>query len=686
MSFLVIFLISGVVVYRILHLQVFEGEKWNKLAEEISLKFMSIKAPRGNIYSDNGSLLATSVPFYRVAFDPTVSADELFNREIDSLAWHLSNFFQDYSTSRYLRKIKNARVANDRYMILSHRRIGYQDKKKMEEWPLFRKGRMRGGVIFEKVEKRILPFSYLGSRTIGYINDENYGAGLEYSFNHHLAGRDGEALFQKIAGGRWKPIYHDSEVRPVGGLDIETTIDVNIQDVAESALLKSLIEHNATYGCVMVMEVETGEIKAISNLSKDRRGRYREIYNYAVASQGVREPGSTFKLLSMLALLEEVKLSLGDTIDTGNGQHKFHNTVMRDHKPGGYGELTVKEVFEKSSNIGVAKLVVEHFGADPRRFTDYIQDLGLDQPLGFQMIGEGRPYVKDPSDSSWSGISLPWMSHGYELKMAPIHTLTFFNAIANDGKMIRPIIVREVRRADWILEKYETTVLKDKVCSDATLKKLRSMMEGVVANGTASNIRNSYYKIAGKTGTAQKIRNGRYINRYYTSFAGYFPAETPRYSCIVVIDEPKGYRQYGADVAAPVFKEIADKLYVMDIEMHSDFSAGLQKKAGIFPVIRAGYKDDLKIICDALNIGNIEKEDAAWVKTGIKADSIVWKSHDMHWSLVPDVRGMTLRDALYLLENAGLEVSYHGTGRVEQQSQLPGKKALKGSKINLNLS
>src|SRR5690606_997276 len=322
---------------RIVDIQFVEGKKWAAIAEDIGLKYRKVEATRGNIYSDNGSLMATSLPFYKVAFDPTIADNELYKNGLDSLSMLLSRHFKDKTPAEYKHKINNARVAKRRYLVLNWKLIDYQDKKKMSQWPIFREGRLGGGVIFEKVDRRFLPSSHLGGRTIGYITETGSGVGLEYSFNKFLAGTDGEALFQKMAGGNWKPVYDDSEVRPEEGLDIETTIDINLQDVAESALLKALIRHEADYGCVVVMEVATGEIKAISNLKGYEDGNYREVYNYAV--QGLTEPGSTFKLASMIALFEDSNLKPSDSIDTGNGEYKFFDRTMLDHKPGGYGMM-----------------------------------------------------------------------------------------------------------------------------------------------------------------------------------------------------------------------------------------------------------------------------------------------------------------------------------------------------------
>ncbi len=685
-SFILVFLFSIAIVYRIFTLQYIEGNTWKEKARKSSLKYLELKATRGNIYSDNGSLLATSLPFYNVAMDPTVIDDELYKLKIDSLVYLLSDFFEDRSPTAYKRMVHQARERNRQYLLLSRRQIDFQDKKQMEQWPIFREGRMKGGVIFEKVDQRFLPFSNLGYRTVGNTNADGKGVvGLEYSFNRQLAGTDGKALFQKMSGGGWKPVYNGNEIPPKDGYDIHTTIDINIQDEAQNALLKALVNNDADYGSVVVMEVATGEIKAISNLAKNSSGQYSERYNYAVGSQGSREPGSTFKLASMIALFEDADVNLTDSVETGNGEYKFYDQVMKDHKPGGYGTLTVQEVFEVSSNIGTAKLITDQFGDNPERFVNYIKNIGLTKPLGFQLIGEGKPYIKDPSDSTWSGLSLPWISHGYELRMTPLQTLTLYNAVANNGKMVQPIIVRSVNRADRSVEQYEAKILNKKICSESTLKKVKVMLEGVVERGTAKNISDSYYQIAGKTGTAKKVKNGRYTNQYYASFVGYFPAEAPKYSAIVVIDNPKRYRIYGSDVAAPVFKEIADKIYSMDIRMQEHFVEQIPEM-GVFPLIQGGNQYDLNMICNELGISNHSKTESEWVRTNVVNNSVMWEKRLDGAGLVPDVRGMTLRDALYLLENKGLEVLVEGIGRVKSQSLNPGARISEGGKIVLELS
>ncbi|PIB34420.1 cell division protein [Reichenbachiella sp. 5M10] len=674
LAYLVVLLFSGGILYKIARIQTVDGGKWKKKAESIGLQYRNVKSTRGNIYSDNESLLATSLPFYRLALDPSIAEDKVYKSGIDSLAYLLARHFKDQSAREYKRKINDARIEGRRYLWLSRQKINYLAKKEMADWPIFREGRMKGGVLFEKVDERFHPFSYLGYRTIGTTDEDNRGVvGLEYSFNKYLMGRNGKALYQKFSGGSWKPVFDGTEVKPQNGLDIVSTINVDLQDVAESALVKALYANDADYGCVVVMEVETGEIKAMSNLSKNSRGEYWENYNYAVGGQGSREPGSTFKLASMIALFEESRIGLLDSVDTGDGEMAFYDQVMKDHKPGGYGMLSVKEVFEKSSNIGTAKLIVEEFGDNPKRFTDLLGRMGLTKPLGFQMIGEGKPYIKTPEDSTWSGVSLPWMSHGYELTMTPLHTLTLYNAVANQGKMIQPLIVKQVKTADKVVEEFESKVINPKICSDITLVKVKEMLEGVVQKGTANNISDSYYQIAGKTGTAKHVVNGRYTSKYYTSFAGYFPADKPKYSAIVVIDNPKGYRIYGSDVAAPVFKNIADKIYAIDMELNNPFE-GQEVMAGIFPVIRAGNQEELKNICNEFGISNHLEGEATWTKARISNNAIAWKPLEVSDNIVPDVRGMTLKDALYILENKNLEVEFSGLGRVTDQSILPGSR------------
>jgi cell division protein FtsI (penicillin-binding protein 3) len=686
--FILIALAAAAIPYQIGKLQFKEGDQWREKAETVNFQYREVPATRGNIYAGDGSLLATSLPFYRVAIDPTVANAKLFNAGLDSLAKKLSSFYKDKSAAAYKRMINDARLDNKRYLVLNRKQIGYQSMQEMSKWPIFRAGRSSGGVIFEKVEKRFQPFKSLASRTVGFINEDDYGAGIEYSFNAQLKGKDGKALFQRLAGGSWKPVFDAEDVKPENGYDVYTTLDVNIQDVAETALLRQLIDREAEFGSVIVMEVKTGKIIAISNLQRNKRGNgYGENYNFAIGDQGNTEPGSTFKLLSMLALLEENKISLNDQVETGNGVHMFYNRAMRDAKNGGYGTITVREAFEKSSNVAISKLVDQYFGSSPSKFMAYIDKAGLKEPFNFQLAGEGKPYFKKPGSKSWYGTSLPWISIGYESKLNPLHTLALYNAVANNGKMVKPYIIKAVSKGNVIQESFQPEVLRNQIASEKTIKQLQELLEGVVSNGTAKNIANADYKIAGKTGTAQKLINGAYTKKYYTSFAGYFPADRPKYSMIIVIDSPNGFAAYGGDVAAPVFKEIADRIYALDLELnpgkHKMIAVAAEDRG--LPYIEAGKGEELQEIFEKFGLKADAMISEDWVKTVSSDSGVKLQVNNTDKAIVPDVSGLPLRDALFILENKGMQVNYSGKGRVKAQSILPGTKLSPNATINLVL-
>lgn len=681
-AFIFVTLFAIAVVVKTGHIQFAEGEKWAAMGERISFDYKRVKATRGNIYSDNGSLLATSLPFYKIAFDATMPRDEVFRKGVDSLAWHLAVFFKDRSKSDYKRMLIDARETRKQYIILNRRKVNYQDKKKMMKWPIIREGRLGGGAIFEKVDVRYMPFSNLGRRTIGFINENDRGAGLEYSFNEHLGGQDGYAYYQKLAGGVWKPIFDANNVKAVNGLDLQTTLDINLQDVAETALHKAMVQHNADDGMIVVMEVKTGEVKAITNLSSDGNGNFSEKLNFAAR---LFEPGSTFKLVTMIALLEDTPVQLTDSIDTGNGEYLFYNVKVRDHEEGGLGKVTVKEAFEHSSNVVMARLVNEHFGLKPGNFVDYLDRLSLSKRLGIQIAGEPDPKIKRPGEKGWSGISLPWMAHGYGFEITPMHILSLYNAVANDGVMIKPVIVKSVKKADEDEETFETDVINRRICSEETLRQLRLMLEGVVENGTAKNIRGTHYRIAGKTGTAQILQDGRYTKKYITSFVGYFPAHAPKYSAMVLIKNPRGWYQYGSNVAAPVFKEIADNIYARDIQLHEPMSLRKYERNDVLPFIKAGNQQDLTLICNELGISNHALTEEEWVRTARVGNGINWKKNTQAPGTVPDVSGMTFRDAIYLLERSGLTVFFEGKGRVVNQSLPSGARITTGDRIYIRL-
>ncbi len=682
-AFLGVVIFAVCVAAKVGHIQMVEGEEWAKLGEEISFDYRKVKATRGNIYSDNGSLLATSLPFYKVAMDPTLVREDVFKSGIDSLAMLLSRYYKDRSATDYKRQIVDARATGRHYIILNRKQINYLAKKELTSWPIFREGRYKGGVIFEKIDVRYRPFNNLARRTIGFVNEDDKGAGLEFSFEKSLGGKDGEALFQKIAGGTWKPVYDAQGSKAIHGLDIQTTIDINLQDVAETSLHRAMASHQADEGTVVVMEVATGHIKAISNLTAEGGGYY-EKFNHAVG--GSIEPGSTFKLVTLMALLEDTNVDLTDTIETGSGEYTLYNRKVRDHHEGGFGKISVQQSFELSSNVAMAKLINKHYGLKPDKFLDHVERLQLTKPLSLQLVGESVPKIKRPTDKGWSGITLPWMSHGYGFEISPLHTLALYNAVANDGKMIKPVFVTAIRQADQEVKTFDTEVLNSKICSSKTLKKLKLLLEGVVDRGTAQNLKNTHYRIAGKTGTAQILENGRYEKKYVTSFVGYFPAHAPKYTCLVLIKNPKGWQQYGNNVAGPVFKDIADNIYARDIEIHMAMDKKHLVEPGVFPTIKAGNQEELTMLANELGVSTHSSTEEEWVRAVRSGSAVTWKKNPVQENLVPDVTGMTYRDALYVLEKSGLSVEFQGKGRVAQQSLTPGARISKGARIYLRLS
>ncbi|RUT78140.1 penicillin-binding protein [Ancylomarina longa] len=691
--YIMVLLIAILVVVRVVVLQLFEGDKWRSKAQTISQRDVVVHANRGDICADDGRLLASSLPYYQIRMDFRASglSDAVFRANVDSLALKLSRFFKDKSAREYRNKLWNAKyhTKSNRYVLINRRRINYNELKQIKKFPLFRMGKNKGGLICEQENKRVQPHIDLATRTIGYLLEgegkRHVGkVGIEGAFESELKGIDGISLMQKMSG-RWLPV---NMVDPKDGNDLITTIDVNFQDVAESALHQQLIKYNADHGSAILMEVKTGAIKAIANLGFDSETKtYREIYNYAIGE--ATEPGSTFKLASVMALLEDGYVGPMDSIDTGNGIYSYYKEKMRDSHYGGFGKITVQEAFEKSSNVGISKLVYEHYKNKPRSFINRLYDFRLNETLGLDIRGEGIPEIKYPDDPTWSGVSLPWMSIGYSVKQTPLQTLTFYNAIANNGKMMKPRFVKELQYHGDVIQRFDTEVLKSKICSSETLKLVKNMLEGVVLRGTARNLRNTSYKIAGKTGTAQIADNNKgYAHKVYqASFVGYFPADDPMYSCIVVINRPnktKGF--YGNQVAGPVFKTIADKVYAMTYSMHPVKDRKDQSEPKV-PLSLNGNKKDLDEVFDALNFVVVNKEiPSRWVMTSRKDSIIEYKYRRVKKYLVPNVKGMGIQDALYILENAGLKVTVRGIGAVNSQSIRPGAYFKKGDRITIGLS
>ncbi len=684
-------LLAAALLIRILILQYVQHGKWADMGEKYVFKTGEDQANRGDILTDDGRLLASSVPYYTIYMDTrsTGMSASTFAGGISGLSAGLARYLGERSAAGWKELITNARRKGDRYLLIK-RKVDYETLKHLKELPIFREGQYKGGMVAQADNRRILPNNELAARTIGYLNLGNEGneVGIEGSFDKELAGKNGVVVKQRLTGGDWITVENTNSVESVDGNDVVTTLDIDLQDVASTALLNQLRKHNAHHGCAVLMEVTTGDIKAITNLEIGSDGGYHESYNYAVGES--TEPGSTFKLPSLIAALEDGVIDTGDIVDTGTGSIKFYNKIIRDTKEEGYGKITVKQVFEKSSNVGTSKIISEHYKDNPKDFVNRLYAMKLNEKLNLQIKGEGTPLIRYPGDKLWSGLSLPMMSHGYEVQMTPLQILTFYNAVANDGKMVRPRFVTEILRNGSVIKRYGTEVIINSIASRSTIRKAKKMMEGVVEHGTATNLNNQNYKIAGKTGTAQ-IAKGKSGYRqdavisYQASFVGYFPAENPLYSCIVVVNAPSNGVYYGNLVAGAVFKEISDKVYATRFfrEYKPEEGDNLIVAA---PEVGNGYREDINEVLRNLNVRYRRTADDDWVATRESGDTIRLAGIKLQKGLVPDVRGMSLRDAVYLLENSGLRVRYSGKGRVLRQSPEHGARYAVGTVVSLDMN
>ena len=639
------------------------------------IKLREIPSPRGNIYDVNGSLLATSMPVYTIAIDATQASDTLFENNYRDLAVGLSEIFGDLTSDEYVKKLRQSRRNQKQYLRLQSG-IRYSELQKVKTLPILKEGRYKGGFVYTQQTDRTKPFGYLCDRTIGYgraVSD----VGIEKAYNHYLKGQNGKQLMQKINGGVWKPLSNTQDVEPISGSDVYSTIDIRIQDIAQTALLKSLEKYEAENGSVILMDVNTGAIRAMSSLERTEEEKYAEKFNYAIGA--AYEPGSTFKLASLLVALEDGVVDTAHIVDTENGAFKFYDRTMKDsnYDRGGHGKISVGRAFEVSSNIGIARTIVDYYSDNPQRFVDRLARLGVSDKLDFELLGEAEPWIKNTNDPTWSGVSLPWMAFGYELKMSALQILALYNAVANHGEFVKPRLVDRVQRGEKLLEAKEVEVLKPSICSEATIHILQDLLVGVVEDGTARNIYSKKYSCAGKTGTAKIASEGSYGSEYRASFVGYFPAENPKYSCVVVVTKPKkeiGF--YGNIVAAPVFEELRDLLYaeeavevpMMAAEIDCNYVGKVQELNNIYEVLEYPKYSEF--------------QKNSWLKSDKKDFEVL----DFEEGEMPNVKGMAAMDALFLLENMGLEVELHGKGRVTKQSLKVGNKIRENQKVALSLS
>lgn len=645
-----IFLFAFLLVGKLIFIQTNEGDHYRTLAQQRTVKNFVLAPSRGNIYADDQSLLATTVPQYEIRWDAKVVSDQRFQTHKTNLAKGLAPLIGK-TQNACLAMLEKAKRTGSRYTLIA-RNLTYSEYQQIKQLPLFSLPSLRGGLIVESKLVREHPIGKIAERTIGYEKLDPAGkylrVGLEGAFSQYLKGENGRRLKQKIANGQWKPINDNNEKEPTEGYDVFTTINVNIQDVTHHALLRQLEQFEAEHGTVVVMETKTGAVKAITNLARTPEGKYYEKLNYAVGT--TYEPGSTFKLMAMIAALEDKVIKPHELVDTKKGELTFFKRYkVRDSRKGGYGLIPYSKAFEVSSNTGIVQLVHEHYKKQPQKFIDRLYNMGLNEKLGVTIHGEGQPKIPYPTDKNWNGITLPWMAYGYGVELTPLQTLAFYNAVANNGEMVKPRFIEKVQSTDKKTIKYfEKEVLKPSICSQETLAQVKQMMFNVVDKkwGTAHRIKDDAFTMAGKTGTCQ-VDYATDDVQYISSFVGYFPAENPEYSAIVLIYKPNKYKgYYGATVAAPVFKEIARKMY---------YATPKEVMVGVDSLLSQPKK-------------------------------ILPTQELLLTQKVPDVRGLPAMEAIALLEQMGLKVTLKGKGKVKRQSIRSGSKITLNSTIILELS
>lgn len=690
MVFAALVVLAIAIIIKVFVLQLFPSEDGQNIASNFTYKVNEIEPVRGRIISSDGSVLASSVPEYEIRWDSKAEYDkEEFKLKIDSLTRCLSQLFGDRSAAQYRALFKEAHATQNRYALIKDH-VNFFELQAIKGFPFARKGQFKSGFIYIEKQKRDHSFKELATRTVGYGRAENE-VGIELAYQDLLSGKKGKQLQEKIPGGFWKPISDDYIEEPEAGSDVVTTIDIHLQDVAHNALKRELAKHGADWGCAILMEVETGYVRAIANLSKDENGDYSEKLNLAI-SQSV-EPGSTMKLATIMAALDEGLVGMEDSVSTGHGEIMLEGRRLTDSNKdkGGNGTITVEQTFEKSSNIGTALLIKRAFGNNPQKFLDKLNGFGINAKLGIEIPGEQSPQLyKSTKDKGWSGVSLTQLSIGYETRCTPLQTLAFYNAIANNGKMVRPLFVQEILKNGRTVEEREPVVIHKDFCKKETLRMARKMMEGVMEEGgTADKVfKDSPYKVAGKTGTCKIHDNGAYQeNRYRASFVGYFPADEPRYSCIVVIHDPRSGVYYGSAVAAPVFKELADKIYSTEMEFHEPVvqNDSLLMTQSRVPVSKNGSWSELQKVYKGLGIPSEIQGTGEWAFTSSSKDSVIVSMRDIKEGLVPNVVGMGLQDALYILENQGMRVKVYGYGTVKRQSIQAGASVKSNPYITIEL-
>ncbi|MEY4973736.1 MAG: hypothetical protein RLZZ55_523 [Bacteroidota bacterium] len=681
--------IMGMVLYSTLDLQINgPGVAFETNEGQLPTRVVNRVPRMGQILDRNEVPLITSVTFYDIYMDPTVVEEKLFDAKVSELAQGLHGLYPENSSRSYEEKIRKARANGVRYLLI-RRKVTNYERKRLRKLPIFELGQMKGGII-DNVETilRKKPNGNLLNRTLGYYKDldgKPFRVGIEGAYYEYLKGEDGKEVEQRISSG-WKKTGKVLK-EAIEGADVISTIDKEIQEVAHSELEKQMIFMNAEHGCVILMDVKTGYVRAIANLTKVEEGKYTESYNYAIGYLEV--PGSTFKLASLMAGLEDGKFKITDKVNAG-GRYSVGGSSMSDSNHGmGYGTITIQQAFEKSSNV-ILQLMHRVYRNQPEQFIAQLKRFGLTEKLGIALEGEPRPDVATPGSKTWSVLSLPWTSVGYEVRQTPLQTLAFYNAVANNGKLVRPLFVEKIKRNGQVIKTFKPVVLNPQICSTHTLKILQNCLEGVMLRGTGRSLKSSLFTIAGKTGTAVLTAAGGGYGTangksYQASFVGYFPAKKPIYSCIVVISKPqKAY--YGAAVSGTVFAEIANKVYASALQYHRAVNDPRAKLSNEIPMVKSGAANDLKYVMKELNVRYQQNNEAEWLKGDTTDQRLEVSRKVITQKKVPNVLGMTAKDAVYILESKGLVVTLKGLGRVVSQSIAPGNQIVKGQVVQLKLN
>jgi len=654
--------------------------------EKMPTRTVKRESRRGQILDAHYTPLVTSVSYFDIYMDPTVVKQDVFDKELSGLCKELSTLYPEKTAGEYEGIIRIARSRGSRYLSI-HKRATNEERKILREMPIFELGRFKGGLLDnEEIIERKRPHGELLKRTLGYVKWDDVkrewrNVGIEGAYDSFLRGEPGEEIEQRISTG-WKKVGPVTK-EAVEGATVVTSIDMEIQDVAHTELLNQLKSQNAKKGCVIVMDVKTGYVKAMVNLSKNEDGSYSESYNQAIGAKEV--PGSTFKLASLMAALEDGKVRITDKVNA-KGVYKFYGSKMEDSNHGlGYGEITIQKAFEKSSNVFM-EIIHDAYKSNPRAYIKRLKRFGLGDELGISIEGEATPTLYEPGDSEWSGLSLPWMAVGYEFQQTPLQTLAFYNSVANDGILLRPQFVKEIRRGNKLVKKFEPDVMNQQICSDRTISDLQTCLKGVMTDGTGRNIKSPFFDIAGKTGTAHildELSSSTSAKKYQASFVGYFPADEPIYSCIVVVSAPNK-EIYGSVVSGTVFTAIANKVYASSLKYHKPVNQGREVKEDM-PISVDGNSYDLIQCYKNLNIPYKMTEPSGWVNTRAQVDHVEMVRRYVGKTTVPNVKGMTAKDAVYLIERTGMVAKVSGYGKVVEQSLAAGVQAYSGGVIELKL-